>query len=166
MVFGYWGVGSCAHHWPSARPVNRKIVPPRLLSFCNFNRSAAFFSPLLCGHAPVRRPTSVAVQGSPIATLNSIIYSGQIHIGLIAADSVAQASVGFRQVPIVEDPYVFAVQNSIDLGITDINSAPADVARVLNSCIVFSFGTLHGLGVRKWYQRALPSSRIVVHCRS
>ena len=96
-----------------------------------------------------------------------MLYSGQIHIGLIAADSVAQASVGFRQVPIVEDPYVFAVPNSIDLGaITDINSAPADVARVLNSCIVFSFGTLHRLRVREWYQRALPSSRFVVYCRS
>jgi DNA-binding transcriptional LysR family regulator len=96
-----------------------------------------------------------------------MLYSGQVHIGLIAADSVAQVSIGFRQVPILEDPYVFAVPNSIDLGaITDINSAPSDVVRVLNSCIMFRFGTLHRLRVQEWYQRALPSHRIVAHCRS
>jgi DNA-binding transcriptional LysR family regulator len=100
------------------------------------------------------------------ADVLEMVYSGQVHIGLIAADSVAQVSGGFKQVPIVEDPYLFAVPNSIDLGtITDINSSPADVARVLNSCILFSFGTLHGLRIQQWYQRVLPSHRIVVHCR-
>jgi len=101
------------------------------------------------------------------ADVLEMVYSGQAHIGVIAADSVAQASVGFRQVPLVEDPYVFAVPNSIDLGATtDINSAPADVVRVLNSCILFSFGTQRKLQIRQWYGRVLPSYRIAVHCRS
>jgi hypothetical protein len=33
-----------------------------------------------------------------------MLYSRQADIGLIAADSVAQSSIGFRQVPIVSDP--------------------------------------------------------------
>ena len=96
-----------------------------------------------------------------------MLYSRQVHIGLIAADSVAQASVGFRQVTIAEDAYVFAVPSRIDLAEIDaMESAPPDVAGVLNSCIQFSFGTQHTLRVQQWYQRVLPSHRIVAHCRT
>ena len=101
------------------------------------------------------------------AEVLEMLYSRQADIGLIAADSVAQASVGFRQVPIVEDPYVFAVPRSIDLGaIRDIDAAPVRAARVLNSCIQFNFGTPHTLRVQQWYQRVLPSHRIAAHCRT
>jgi DNA-binding transcriptional LysR family regulator len=96
-----------------------------------------------------------------------MLYSRQADIGLIAADSVAQSSVGFRQLPVVEDPYVFAVPMTIDLGtIRDLEAAPAAVNRLLNSCIQFDFGTQHTLRVQQWYQRALPSHRIVAHCRT
>jgi DNA-binding transcriptional LysR family regulator len=101
------------------------------------------------------------------AEVLEMLYSRQADIGLIAADSVAQASVGFRQVPIVEDPYVFAVPRSIDLGaIRDIDAAPAKASRVLNSAIQFNFGTPHTLRVQQWYQRVLPSHRIAAHCRT
>jgi DNA-binding transcriptional LysR family regulator len=96
-----------------------------------------------------------------------MLYSRQAHIGLIAAGSVAQASIGFRQVPIVEDPYVFAAPSSIDLGaLGDLDSAPPEIWRVLNSCIQFHFGTQHTLAVQEWYQRVLPSHRLVAHCRT
>jgi DNA-binding transcriptional LysR family regulator len=109
----------------------------------------------------------VDIQEASPGDVLEMLYSRQIHIGLIAADSVAQASVGFRQVSIAEDPYVFAVPGSIKLGaIRDMSSAPADVALVLNSCIQFNFGTQHTLRVQQWYQRVLPSHRIVAHCRT
>jgi len=96
-----------------------------------------------------------------------MLYSRQIHIGLIAADSVAQASVGFRQVSIIEDPYVFAVPSAINLeALEDINSASADVANVLNRCVQFNFGTQHTLRVQQWYQRVLPFHRIIARCRT
>jgi len=96
-----------------------------------------------------------------------MLYSRQADIGLIAADSVAQASVGFRQVPVVEDPYVFAVPRTLDLGaIGDLDAAPAEVQRLLNSCIQFDFGTQHTLRIEQWYQRVLPAHRIVAHCRT
>src|SRR5262245_442222 len=61
-----------------------------------------------------------------------MLYARQVHIVLIAAGTVAQSSVGFRQLPIVVDPYVFAVPSAIDLGaVTDIDSAPAQTRHVL-----------------------------------
>jgi DNA-binding transcriptional LysR family regulator len=96
-----------------------------------------------------------------------MLYARQAHIGLIAAGTVAEASIGFRQIPVVEDPYVFAVPSAIDLGsLTNIDKAPADVMLVLNNCIQFHFGTQHTLRVQQWYQRILPSHRLVAHCRT
>ncbi len=96
-----------------------------------------------------------------------MLYSRQANIGLIAAETVAQSSVGFRQVPIVDDPYVFAVPSSIGLGqLRDLDAMPADARRVLNSCIQFHFGTPHTLRIQQWYQRVLPSHRTVAHCRT
>jgi DNA-binding transcriptional LysR family regulator len=109
----------------------------------------------------------VDIQEAAPGEVLEMLYARQVHIGLIAAGSVAQASVGFRQVSIVEDPYVFAVPSSINLdALRDADSAPPDVARVLNSCVQFNFGTQHTLRVQQWYQRVLPSHRIVAHCRT
>lgn len=96
-----------------------------------------------------------------------MLYSRQADIGLIAADSVAQSSIGFRQVPVVEDPYVFAVPRTLDLGaIRRSDALTPTVDRLLNSCIQFDFGTPHTLRIEQWYQRVLPSHRVVAHCRT
>src|SRR5262249_38508757 len=61
---------------------------------------------------------------------------------------------------------VFAVPSTIDLGaLASLADAPDDVTRVLNNCIQFHFGTQHTLRVQQWYQRILPSHRLVAHCR-
>ena len=109
----------------------------------------------------------VDIQEAAPGDVLELLYSRQVHIGLIAADSVARASVGFRQVPVVEDPYVFAVPRSIKLaGLADVGAAPPETARILNSCVQFNFGTQHTLRVQQWYQRVLPAHRIVAHCRT
>jgi len=109
----------------------------------------------------------IDIQEAAPGEVLEMLYSRQVHIGIIAADSVAQASVGFRQVSIVEDPYVFAVPSSINLqALADVNSAPSDVARVLNRCVQFNFGTQHTLRVQQWYQRVLPLHRIIARCRT
>jgi DNA-binding transcriptional LysR family regulator len=101
------------------------------------------------------------------AEVLEMLYSRQADIGLIAADSVAQSSIGFRQVPIVADPYVFAVPKAVRLGgLKEPDSVPESAARVLNSVIEFNFGTQHSLRVQQWYQRVLPEHRIVAHCRT
>ncbi len=79
-----------------------------------------------------------------------MLYARQAHIGLVAAGSVAQASIGFRQVPVVDDPYVFAVPRAINLGeLKSLDDVPQDVARVLNNCIQFHFGTQYTLRVQQ-----------------
>ncbi len=96
-----------------------------------------------------------------------MLYTRQANVGLIAADSVAQSSVGFRQVPVVDDPYVFAVPGSLRLGkVRHLDAMPADARRILNSCIQFHFGTAHTLRIQQWYQRVLPEHRTVAHCRT
>jgi len=50
--------------------------------------------------------------------------------------------------------------------IKDLDNAPENTGRVLNSAIEFNFGTQHTLRVQQWYQRILPSRRIVAHCRT
>jgi len=96
-----------------------------------------------------------------------MLYSRQADVGLIAADSVAQSSIGFRQLPIVSDPYVFAVPRALRLGaIDDLAAAPDGVRDILNSAIEFNFGTQHTLRVQQWYERMLPEHRFVAHCRT
>jgi DNA-binding transcriptional LysR family regulator len=96
-----------------------------------------------------------------------MLYSRQADVGLIAADSVAQSSIGFRQLPIVSDPYVFAVPKALRLGaIERLSDAPDGVRDVLNSAIEFNFGTQHTLRIQQWYERMLPEHRFVAHCRT
>jgi DNA-binding transcriptional LysR family regulator len=117
-----------------------------------------------CGGATA---LEVDIHEAAPAEVLEMLYSRQADIGLIAADSVAQSSIGFRQVPIVADPYVFAVPKAIRLGsMKDLDGAPESAARVLNSAIEFNFGTQHTLRVQQWYQRVLPAHRIVAHCRT
>jgi DNA-binding transcriptional LysR family regulator len=115
----------------------------------------------------VRPALEVDIHEAAPAEVLEMLYSRQADIGLIGADSVAQSSIGFRQVPIIEDPYVFAVPRAVRLdAINDLEGAPESATRVLNSAIEFNFGTSHTLRVQQWYQRVLPSHRIVAHCRT
>ena len=114
-----------------------------------------------------RSGLEVDIHEAAPAEVLEMLYSRQADIGLIAADSVAQSSIGFRQIPIVEDAYVFAVPKSLRLSaIKSLDTASDDAAQLLNSCIEFNFGTQHTLRVQQWYQRVLPSHRIVAHCRT
>jgi DNA-binding transcriptional LysR family regulator len=115
----------------------------------------------------IRPELEVDIHEAAPGEVLEMLYSRQADIGLIGADSVAQASIGFRQVPIMEDPYVFAVPKAVRLAaMKDLDGAPENTARVLNSAIEFNFGTQHTLRVQQWYQRVLPAHRIVAHCRT
>ncbi|MGD9739332.1 MAG: LysR family transcriptional regulator [Bauldia sp.] len=97
-----------------------------------------------------------------------LLYGRRVNLGLVAENSIASASVGFRQVPITTDPYVFAVPKGIDLdGIADPDhELSAADARILNACIQFTFGTQHTRRVEQWYQQVLPRHRLIAQCRS
>ena len=115
----------------------------------------------------IRPELEVDIHEAAPGEVLEMLYSRQADIGLIGADSVAQSSIGFRQVPIMEDPYVFAVPKAVRLAaMKDLDGAPENTARVLNSAIEFNFGTQHTLRVQQWYRRVLPAHRIVAHCRT
>ena len=98
-----------------------------------------------------------------------MLYSRQADIGLIAADSVAQSSVGFRQFPVIEDPYVFAVPKAIDLAaIRDLDAAPAAVRR----CSTVASSSISGTSIHYASRngistccRRIASSRIAAPMR-
>lgn len=107
------------------------------------------------------------IQESAPADILEMLYGRRVNVGLLAANSVAEASVGFLQIPIIEDPYVLVVPERLNLDdITDPRElAPADWA-VLNRSIQFIFGTQHAKRVADWYDQMLPEHRVVAQCRS
>jgi DNA-binding transcriptional LysR family regulator len=87
---------------------------------------------------------------------------------LVAANTLAQTHAHFLQVPIIEDPYVLAVPQELDLaGVTDParELSPAHL-RILNQSIHFVFGSSHARRVSDWYDQLLPGHRPVAQCRS
>src|SRR5262249_32556342 len=84
----------------------------------------------------IRPALEVDITEAGLAELLEMLYSRQADSGLTGGDSVAQSSIGFRQVPIVEHPYVFAVPKAIRLAaVKDLGGAPENIAHVLNSAI-------------------------------
>lgn len=111
---------------------------------------------------------SLDIQESAPADILELLYARRIHFGLVAANSLAQTHAHFLQIPIMEDPYVLAVPEELDLsGVTDPTRelAPAQF-RMLNQSIHFEFGSSHARRVSDWYDRLLPDHKAIAHCRS
>ncbi len=107
------------------------------------------------------------IQESAPADVLEMLYGRRINIGLLAANSVAEAGVGFLQVPLIEDPYVLVVPERLRLdGLTDPRKLGPDDAAILNHSIQFIFGTQHAKRVEDWYDQMLPEHRVVAQCRS
>ena len=108
------------------------------------------------------------IQESAPADVLELLYGRRINIGLLAANSVAQAGVGFVQVPLVEDPYVLVVPDRLALDKVENaeRELPADQFALLNQSIQFTFGTQHAKRVEDWYDQMLPQHRVVAQCRS
>lgn len=108
------------------------------------------------------------IQESAPADVLEMLYGRRISIGLLAANSAAQAGIGFVQVPVIEDPYVLVVPERLHLdSIADpARELGADDAAILNRSIQFIFGTQHAKRVEDWYDEMLPRHRVVAQCRS
>lgn len=97
-----------------------------------------------------------------------LLYGRRVNIGLLAANSIAEAGVGFLQVPLIDDPYVLVVPDFVDLSnVRDPRrELPPLALDVLTRSIQFNFGTQHTKRVEDWYTQMLPLNRIVAQCRS
>lgn len=112
--------------------------------------------------------TDFDIQESSPADVLELLYGRRINIGLVAANSIAQAGIGFVQVPVIEDPYVLVVPESLRLDAVedaerDLSAADHDL---LNRSVHFIFGTQHAKRVEDWYDQMMPDHRVVAQCRS
>jgi len=108
------------------------------------------------------------IQESSPADVLEMLYSRRISIGLVAANSIAEAGVGFSQLSVVNDPYVLVVPERLKLdGIQDPErQLPAEDFAILNRSIQFIFGTQHAKRVEDWYDQMLPGHGVAAQCRS
>lgn len=105
-------------------------------------------------------------EGAPGEVLETL-YARRANIGLVAAGSLPEAAMSFRQMPILSDPYVLAVPSRLDLSqcarITDLSAA--DQA-LLNTTLQFVFGSQHSRRVQDWYDQVLPDNRSLARVRN
>ncbi len=97
-----------------------------------------------------------------------MLYARRANIGLMASNSVAASGAGFVQVPLMQDPYVLAVPDSVMLdGVFEPGrELEPEAAAVLDKSVRFSFGTKHSQRVQQWYDNVLPNNRPIAYTRS
>ena len=106
------------------------------------------------------------MEGAP-ADILEMLYSRRADIGLLAANSISDASTGFLQIPILTDPIVLAVPEALVLeGFGALEDLPAAQQSVMNASIQIAFGTQHSRRIESWYAEALPQNRMAARVRS
>ena len=97
----------------------------------------------------------------------AMLYARRANIGIVAASSIAQASMGFVQVPLLDDPYVLVVPEALRLdGVKSEDKLDAAQRAILNNAIHFVYGTQHQKRIEAWYETTLADHRVVAQCRS
>jgi DNA-binding transcriptional LysR family regulator len=99
-------------------------------------------------------------ESSPSDAL-ALLFARRVNVSLVAASSLAQASMGFLQVPLLDDPYVLVAPEGVDL--TDPAGIPGGLP---GNVIHFVYGTHHQKRIEDWYDHVLPGHRVVARCRS
>lgn len=105
-------------------------------------------------------------EGAPGEVLETL-YARRANLGLVAAGSLPEAALSFRQVALASDPYVLAVPAGLDLDAADsLRDLPQAAQTVLNASLQFVFGTQHARRIQDWYDRVLPDNRALARVRS
>ena len=102
------------------------------------------------------------------AEIIDLLYARRVNIGLMASNSVAEVSAGFQQIPLIEDPFVLAVPEALDLGgIADpLSDLPPEQLKILNTTIQFVFGTQHSSRIQDWFDAVFPKNHLAMRVRS
>lgn len=102
------------------------------------------------------------------ADVVEMLHGRRVHLGLVAANSIAPASTGFREVPVYADPYVLAVPAGLDLdGVADpLRDLGPEALATLRRSIQFVFGTQHSHRVQAWYDQVIPGNWPFARVRS
>lgn len=105
-------------------------------------------------------------EGAPGEVLEAL-YARRANIGLVAAGSLPEAALSFRQVPVASDPYVLAVPAGLEIaGCAAVVDLAEGAQALLNTTLQFVFGTHHSRRIQDWYDRALPANRTLARVRS
>ena len=107
------------------------------------------------------------IEAAPAEILD-LLYGRRIGLGLLPANAVAEASAGFHQHLLLEDPYVLVVPTSLELSKVDDPDRDLSAAELelLNSTVQFAFGNQHSRRIQDWYDGVLPRNRLVAQARS
>ncbi len=102
------------------------------------------------------------------ADVLEMLYARRANVGLIASNSIAEASVSFTRIPLINDPYVLVVPEWLRLeGVTDPErDLDPHGRKVINQVIQFVFGTQHAKRIDQLYDTLLPGHSNVAKCRS
>lgn len=96
-----------------------------------------------------------------------MLYGRRANIGLVNSSSIARAGSGFMELPLLEDPYVLAVPETVSLeDIADLKQLDLPQQEIMARSIRFAFGTTHTQRVQEWYEKALPNNQQVATTRS
>ncbi|QQR38520.1 LysR family transcriptional regulator [Devosia rhizoryzae] len=139
------------------------------LRIAGINSVLRVLVPLAVSHMQERYPgLDFDLQESSPTEILDLLYSRRVNVGLLATNSVAQAIVGFVQVPLLEDPHVLVVPENLVLdGIADPQrELPPKQWAMLNRSIQFIFGSQQAQRVAEWYDKLLPEHRVVAKCRT
>ena len=97
----------------------------------------------------------------------AMLYARRANIGIVAASSIAQASMGFVQVPLLDDPYVLVVPEALDsAGSSPRTSSMRRSARSSTTRSSSSTARSTRSGSRPGTRPRLPDHRVVARCRS
>jgi len=97
-----------------------------------------------------------------------MLYTRRLTVAVVAAGSLPSSSVSFQKSDIFSDPYVLAVPRGLDLsGVVNPETqlSPSE-QRILNSAVLFTFGSPYQHRISGWYRNFLPQHRVVGHVRS
>ena len=96
-----------------------------------------------------------------------LLYARQLNIAVVAEDSLAASNLSFTKKEIFTDPYVLAVPKNMNLeAIRDVKDLDQDSQRIIDSNIVFEFGSQHKKRIQDWFKKNLNSNKIIAHTRS
>ncbi len=96
-----------------------------------------------------------------------LLYARQLNIAVVAEDSLAASNLSFTKKEIFTDPYVLAVPKNLNLEeIRDVKDLDQDSQRIIDSNIVFEFGSQHKKRIQDWFKKNLNSNKIIAHTRS
>ena len=96
-----------------------------------------------------------------------LLYARQLNVAVVAEDSLAASNLSFAKKELFKDPYVLAVPKSLNLeDISSYNSLSQKHQNLLNSSIVFEFGSQHKKRIEDWFKKNLNTKKVIAHTRS